>query len=341
MAIERVLGNDYFTAPRVRFGGSILSPEKQMTFDIIAVDPGKEKKIFLYPQDIKPRNIKKGKFEMVMGYRGARELGVDVGDPVRLVARIEFKEGDKIKTITQLLDFTIVGLITSDNTVVSTNTAFIPLDILGDESGMMLNGSVTEVVVRDRQFSFKNMPTEKESVQIVAGKLSDKQQEHLVVKSWTQYDENQVRQLSTNPMAPIFFFMTLLIIMLMSNTMLLSVMDRTREIALLRAMGMDNFEIFKLLATEAGYLGLFGAIIGMLVGFSITIGAVNRGFELTVEIIEANNLDYTMTGIVKSAWSIKGFITAGVAAVITSVLAAAVPTISALKINIIKGIRHE
>lgn len=339
--IEQALKDDYFTSPRVRFGGSIISPEKEMPFNIIAVDPVKEKDIFMYPEDIAPRNIDKGSFEMVIGYRSAMELGVKVGDPVRLMAQIEFKEGDRIKTITQLLDFTIVGLITSDNLTVSTNTAFIPLDILQDEYGMMLNGSVTEIVVRHKKFNSKYMPTESESVESVSNLLDESIKEGLVVKNWVEYDENQMRQLSTNQMAPIFFFMTLLIIMLMSNTMLLSVMDRTREIALLRAMGMDNFEIFKLLATEAGYLGLFGAILGMVVGFFITVGAVNSGVELTAEIIDAYDLTYTMTGSIKSVWSSKGFITGGLAAIITSVLSAAVPTISALKMNIIRGIRHE
>lgn len=341
LVIEEIFKDDYFTAPRVRFGGSILSPEKEKTFSIIAVDPDKEKNIFLYPEDITPRNIKKGRFEMVLGYRGALELGVEVGDPVRLTAQIQFKEGDKIKTVMQLLDFTVVGLINSNNLTMSTHTAFIPLDILGDENGMMLNGSVTEIVLRDKNFSFKNMPTDKESVESVSKRLSKNLKDNLVVKSWIEYDINQIRQLSSNAMAPIFLFLTLLIIMLMSNTMLLSVMERTREIALLRALGMDNFDIFKLLATEAGYLGLFGTILGMIVGFFITVSSVNTGTEITLEIIEEFNLDFTMTGIVKSAWSIKGFITAGVAAMLTSVLSVAIPTISALKMNIIKGIRHE
>ncbi len=339
--IEEALSDDYYTASRVRFSGTILSPEKEVSFQVIAVDPEKENNIFLYPNDISPRNIKKGSFEMVMGNRAAKELGVEVGDPVRLTAQIQFKEGERIKTVMQLLDFTVVGLIKSDNFAVSSKTAFIPLDILGDENGMMLNGSVTEIVVRDKDFSITNMPTDKESAQAVYNKLSKDLKETIVVKNWTQYDENQIKQLSNNSIAPVFVFMTLLIIMLMSNTMLLSVMDRTREIALLRAMGMDNFEIFKLLATEAGYLGLFGALLGMIVGFFITVGAVNSGFEISAEFIEANDSDITLTGTVNSLWSIKGFITAGIAAILTSVLAAAVPTISALKMNIIKGIRHE
>lgn len=339
--IISILDKDYFTASRVRFKGSIVSPEKEMPFNIIAVNPDREREVFLYPTDISPKNISNGSFEMVMGYRAALELGIEVGDPVRLIADIEFKEADRIKTITQLLDFTVVGLVTSTNTTVSKNTAFIPLDILQDENGMMLNGNVTEIVVRDRDFGFTNMPTNKESVSHISEILLKEDINSVDVKNWTLYDINQVRRLSTSDTGPIFLFLTLLIIMLMSNTMLLSVMDRTKEIALLRAMGMDNLEIFKLLATEAGFLGLFGAVIGVIVGYLITFDSVTTGTVLTNEIVEAQGLEYTITGTIRSLWSIKAFFTASIAALLTSIISAAVPTISVLKMNIIKGIRNE
>lgn len=339
--IEEALTDNYFTAPRVRFQGSIISPSKEKNFNIIAVDPDKEKNLFLYTQDITPRNIKNGNFEMVMGYRSALELGVDVGDPVRLVAQIEYKDGDRIKTITQIMDFTVVGLISSDNTVVSTNTAFVPLDVLQNETGMMFNGAVTEIVVRDKNSSYNSMPTDNESVEVISNLLPEHLKSTLDVRNWMVYDENQIKSLSTSDTGPIFFFMSLLIIMLMSNTMLLSVMDRTKEIALLRAMGMDNFEIFKLLAAEAGYLGLFGALLGMVVGYFITVGKVNTGIVINTESFKAAGMSFTMTGTIKSAWSIKGFITAGIGAIVISVLSAAFPTLSVLKMNIIKGIKHE
>lgn len=339
--IEEALKDDYYTASRVRFSGSIVSPLKEKNFSIIAVDPAKEENVFIYNKDISPRNINNGSFEMVMGYRGAKELGVDVGDPVRLIAQIEYKDGDRIKSVTQLLDFTVVGLITSDNFTLSQYTAIVPLDVLQDETGMMLNGAVTEVVVRDKNFNPDYMPTEKETTEAVSKLIPEDLKESLEVKSWVDYDEDQIQSLSTNPDGPIFFFFSLLIIMLMSNTMLLSVMDRTREIALLRAMGMDNFEIFKLLTVEAGFLGILGGVIGVIVGYLITVNSVNTGFQISADIIEANGLDLTLTGTVRSAWSIKAFIVGGVAAILTSVISAAFPTINALKMNIIKGIRHE
>lgn len=339
--IETSLEDEYFTTSRVKFSGSIVSPEKQKQFTIIAIDPTKEKKIFSYPKDISPRNVENGAFQMVMGYRGAAELGVKVGDAVRLIADIEIKDGDRIKTITQLLDFTVVGLITSDNLLLSKYTAIVPLDILQDENGMMLNGAVTEIVVRDKNFNSDYMPTKKETVENVEKLIPNELMNDVVVKEWTQYDVDQMKTISKNELAPVFFFMTLLIIMLMSNTMLLSVMDRTREISLLRAMGMDNFEIFKLLAVEAGYLGIIGGAIGLVVGYLITVSSVHTGFELNTEFIEARDLSITVTGTIKSVWSVKGFVFAGIAAVLTSVISAVFPTLSALKMNIIKGIKHE
>jgi putative ABC transport system permease protein len=58
------------------------------------------------------------------------------------------------------------------------------------------------------------------------------------------------------------------------NTLLMSVQERTREIGLMKAMGMSGGRIFALFSTEAVFIGLLGSAIGagvaMLVGGAIS-----------------------------------------------------------------------
>lgn len=58
------------------------------------------------------------------------------------------------------------------------------------------------------------------------------------------------------------------------NTLLAAVLDRTREIGLLRAVGADRSQIIKLFAAEAFFIGLtgslFGVMTGGLVGYIVT-----------------------------------------------------------------------
>lgn len=53
------------------------------------------------------------------------------------------------------------------------------------------------------------------------------------------------------------------------NTMFTSVMERTREIGIMKAIGATNGQIFKLFFLESGLLGFVGGAIGILLGWSI------------------------------------------------------------------------
>jgi putative ABC transport system permease protein len=58
------------------------------------------------------------------------------------------------------------------------------------------------------------------------------------------------------------------------NTLLMSVQERTREIGLMKALGMSGGKVFGLFSTEAVMLGIMGSVIG--VGLGIVVGLVGN-----------------------------------------------------------------
>jgi len=54
------------------------------------------------------------------------------------------------------------------------------------------------------------------------------------------------------------------------NTMLMAVIERTREIGVLRALGWSQFRIIQMVLSEAGLLGIFGGISGIGIAFGLT-----------------------------------------------------------------------
>ena len=52
-----------------------------------------------------------------------------------------------------------------------------------------------------------------------------------------------------------------------ANTMFMSVMERTRQIGVLKALGTTNFEVMKLFITESAIMGFIGGLLGIFSGF--------------------------------------------------------------------------
>lgn len=77
-----------------------------------------------------------------------------------------------------------------------------------------------------------------------------------------------------------FFFIGIAAISLLvgaigiANTMFMSVMERTRLIGILKALGTKNSEIMKIFITESGVIGLMGGLLGVFLGF-ILVGIIS------------------------------------------------------------------
>lgn len=55
-----------------------------------------------------------------------------------------------------------------------------------------------------------------------------------------------------------------------ANTMVTSVLERTKEIGVIKSIGARNSEIFKMFLFESGVLGVSGGIIGVVLGFILS-----------------------------------------------------------------------
>lgn len=60
-----------------------------------------------------------------------------------------------------------------------------------------------------------------------------------------------------------------------ANTMFMSVMERTKQIGTLKALGTTNFEIMKLFLIESAMIGFIGGLIGVFLGF-IASGTISE-----------------------------------------------------------------
>ncbi|AEF97092.1 ABC transporter permease [Methanotorris igneus] len=69
-----------------------------------------------------------------------------------------------------------------------------------------------------------------------------------------------------------------------SNTMYMSILERRKDIGILKALGAETTTILAIFMVESGFLGLFGGIIGLVIGLIIAkiieIAAKNMGYGM-------------------------------------------------------------
>ncbi len=81
------------------------------------------------------------------------------------------------------------------------------------------------------------------------------------------------------------------------NTMYTSVLERTKEIGIMKSIGARNSAIFTIFFVESGLLGMVGGIIGVILGlgFAFGLSAVGRAF-LGSELIQASISPFLIIG---------------------------------------------
>lgn len=97
----------------------------------------------------------------------------------------------------------------------------------------------------------------------------------------------------------------------------MAIFERTREIGMLRALGMIDKEIIRLFVTETALIGFLGALMGMALGILINCYMIYIGIDLTEILASANMKDigYRLTGSFKAAWNWSTIIFSGIGAI--------------------------
>lgn len=114
-----------------------------------------------------------------------------------------------------------------------------------------------------------------------------------------------------------------------SNTMYTSVIERTKEIGIMKSIGAKNSDILLIFLIEAGLLGLVGSLIGVLLGFFLS---------KTIEFIAVNNLNTTLLQTASPTWLILSCLGFGF---LIGAISGTLPAIQASKTNVVDALRYE
>lgn len=117
----------------------------------------------------------------------------------------------------------------------------------------------------------------------------------LQVQTWQQLSPMlQLMSGTMNQMSFIFVFIILLALAFgIVNTMLMAVMDRTRELGMLLCIGMNQRKVFSMIVLETVFLSLSGAALGLLLGVATISYFGHAGINLSVIAEGINALGFS------------------------------------------------
>lgn len=340
------LGNHgYNASPHAAFIGSLISPEQELPFIFIGIDPEREKKIFKYHNFVeKGAFLSGGKYEIMLGVKGAKDLGVDIGDIVRLRTIIDKRDQDN--TIThrhQLIDLIVSGIINSPNPKTNGKIGYLSLDVLQDYRGIALEGYISDISIRKKDAQEREFPGRTEEPDYIKAKIKNVLPDNLIIVDWKEdaVDYLSVSAGDTYSSYVMLGFLLFLAVIGIANTMLMAVLERTKEIGMIRALGMTNGQIMRLYIYEAAFIGIIGSLIGIIIGIVINIYMVKHGLDFT-DLLSQMNMDdvgYRVVGIFKSSWNYLSILFSGIIATLVCGITAIPPIRRALKVTIAEAMR--
>jgi putative ABC transport system permease protein len=253
--------------------------------------------------------------EKALDYRIRNKIQITISD----------QEGTPIQGI-----FRVCGIYKTTNTGFDQTAVYVNARPLAN-----LYGS-NEILIHEIAILLKNI----DDADIVKGKLSRISGDNSV-RTWKELAPDAAMM---NDYMIMYYFIFMGIIMLalafgIINTMLMAILERTKELGMLMAIGMNRKRIFNMIMLETVFLTIVGAVTGMLSGWAIAESLSKTGIHFSGwgEGFEAIGFAARVYPVV----TFEFFLFTTILVIVTAIISSIWPARKALKLNPVEALRTE
>ncbi|MCI0573251.1 MAG: FtsX-like permease family protein [Myxococcaceae bacterium] len=252
-------------APRIQFAGSFNANDETLFIAATALDPEAEAAVTPSRASTFEPGSRFGDADgVLLSDSVSKTLGTKVG------AEAVFLAPDRDGA----LNGELVHMTGATRSVMpgEPKTAVVPLALA--QRLLRMEGRATELGVAVERL---------EEVHAVAARIREVLGPDYEVHTWDellpQIRDGQARQNAVlGAIAAVFLILMLLGV---ANTILMSALERTREIGTMMAVGLKRAKVMALFVMEATVLGAVGSTLGVLVGVGLTLWLNQRGLVFT------------------------------------------------------------
>ncbi len=312
---------------RLVFPASVIAGFEELPVLGIGTDLETDEKVFLVSEHVTDgRWLIPGEEGVVVGKRIADLLELELGDVITIRTQT-------VGMVFQALDLSVVGIVSTPHPGVNQTHVYLPLDVAQEALGA--GQGATTIILRT------------ESEQAIGAVSDFIQNLDTWNPSWTLkpwYEATSFLAIGTGKRAFGGVLMGLVLIIAtigVVNSILLSTLERVREIGLLKAMGMKEKEIVGLFVFEGCGLGLLGGILGAAMATAINIYLINTGLSLKMFIGEANmDIGYPIADRMFGVWNWPTVFWAILFGLLVSLLASYFPARRAAYLDSVESLRQ-
>ena len=267
-----------------------------------------------------------GESKAVIGVSLAELMDLKVNDYITLLVRT--KE-DTFNTI----DVEIAGLVRAPNPMINNGIVFVPLDVaqqalnVGNGVSLLALKTVSgdeDIVTKALTNSFKNKDLD------------------LKAYSWKE-SATTVIALSAAKKGGIGAILSIVLLIGMLgiiNNVILSALERTEEIGMMKALGMREWEIVFVFMVEATGIGILGGLAGCLLGFAGVGLMAKYGVGFSAMGLDMSEFGIPILDRIYGAWNYPAFSFLFILGVIIAVLSSILPSYWAARKDPVKAIYH-
>jgi len=293
--VQGLENSDLNWTPRIEFSAEMIFQKNPYPEDgsvrikVTAIDPVQDQGTFYLQETISDGSfLEPGTPSVILGRWLAEDFGIEIGYPVNLLVKSRF--GGQ-----ELMELTVVGIMDNPNPMVNRHGLFIPLSVADDY--LEMDGLITEAAVK-----FSGIPAIEEKEKAALAEIL--QGTNGEFHGWREWAADFLAIAEGKQSATGGILMLLLIIAAVgiSNTVLMSIFERVRELGMMRAMGMTEKDIRTLFLVESGGIGLLGGVLGLLMGCLANIYLVMKGIDFSF-ITRDMDMGYRINGVFYGIWN--------------------------------------
>lgn len=311
--------------PRLKFGAAVSTEEELVQMLAWGVDGKKELDFTNIGRELSQgRMVEAGKREVVMGTKLLDKIDRSVGEKVTMVYTTAFSSF-------QGATFEIVGEITSNLPLLNEEAVFMPIDTA--RQLLYLEEESTELLLvgADRNQAEEYLPA-------VENYLAENGGQKYLAQTWRGGSTFiQMLEVSETIYNFIYLFLVLLASIVVINTLVMIVKERTQEIGMMAALGLKSREIMLLFILEGTAMALIGSFFGALGGGVINHYLAGVGFDYSAAF---QDIDVLMNPIIYPTSKVEHMLFGFAIGVVVTTLTAIIPARRAAKLEPTEALRE-